>query len=230
MIFPTHYQPPKILKSGKQSFDLPPATVSSQAWAILGFRFSSVAAVRGNDLNPTHANKPVIEPIAVIGLISDEPVRGMHDKAAVDGRINQRYFVGRSTCHVCGDMNTRSVRDCHDLGAFATLCLADSKPPFFAGTKVPSIKASRMSMPPRSYMSCASSWAMRWKTPCRTHCWNRRWQVWYGGYRCGKSFQVAPVRKIHRIASRTCRGSCAGRPLGSFGGVDDRIMGSNRFH
>jgi hypothetical protein len=71
---------------------------------------------------------------------------------------------------------------------------------------------------------------MRRKTPCRTHCWNRRWHVWYGGYRWGKSFQGAPVRMIHNIPLRTLRGSLAGRPLGSLDGVDDTMMGSIRLH
>jgi hypothetical protein len=138
--------------------------------------------------------------------------------------------MGRSTFHVSGDRNTSSVCNCHDLGAFAALCLADSKTPFFAGTKVPSIKASLMSISPRSYRSCASSMTMSRKTPCRTHCWNRRWHVWYGGYLDGKSFQGAPVRKIHNIPSKTSRGSRARRPRGSFGGVAERIMGSILLH
>jgi hypothetical protein len=71
---------------------------------------------------------------------------------------------------------------------------------------------------------------MRRKTPCLTHCWNRRRHVWYGGYRWGKSFQGAPVRKIHSMPLRTSLGSRAGRPLGSLDGVDDTMMGSIRFH
>jgi hypothetical protein len=136
----------------------------------------------------------------------------------------------RSAFNVSGDRKTSSVCDGHDLGALAALCLADSKTPFFAGTKVPSIKASRISIPPRSNRSCASSWAMSRKTLCRTHCWNRLWHVWYGGYLAGRSFQGAPVRKIHNIPSMTWRGSRAGRPRGSFGGAVARIMGSIRFH
>jgi hypothetical protein len=51
-------------------------------------------------------------------------------KPAVYGGIHQRHFVGRSACHICGDRNTSSVRDCYDLGALTTLRLADSKTPF----------------------------------------------------------------------------------------------------
>jgi hypothetical protein len=68
------------------------------------------------------------------------------------------------------------------------------------------------------------------KVPLRTHCWKRRWHVWYGGYRCGISFQGAPVRKIHRIPFNTCRGSRGLWPLGSLGEFVDKIMGSIRFH
>jgi hypothetical protein len=71
---------------------------------------------------------------------------------------------------------------------------------------------------------------MRLNTPCRTHCWNRRWQVWYGGYRWGRSFQGAPVRNIHRIPLSTYRGSVGRRPLGSLGGVSALIIGSIRFY
>jgi hypothetical protein len=87
-----------------------------------------------------------------------------------------------------------------------------------------------MSIWPRSYRSSTSCCAMRLKTPCLTHCWNHLWHVWYGGYRWGKSFQGAPVRKIHKIPLKTARGSRVGRPLGSLGGVNSLIIGSIRFH
>ncbi len=138
--------------------------------------------------------------------------------------------MGRSAFHISGDRKTTSVCDCQDLGAFATLCLANSKTPFFAGAKLPSMNASRISIRPRSYRSSTSSWAMRWKIPWPTHCWNRRWHVWCGGYRCGRSFQGAPVRKIHKMALRICLESRGRRPLGSFFGVNDTITGSIRLH
>ena len=165
MVFPPDRQAPEILKPCKQPFDLPPSPISSELSPILGFRLFPVAAMRGNHFYPSHAHKPLIEAVAVIGFVSDELIRGMFDKTPVDHIIDQGHFVWRSGCHVCGDRITKSVRDCHDFGSFTALCLADSRTPFFAGTKVPSIKASRMSMPPRSYRSAARSWTMRRKTP-----------------------------------------------------------------
>jgi len=88
------------------------------------------------------------------------------------------HFMGRCAFNVSGDRKTSSVCDGHDLGAFAALCLADSKAPF---------------LPARSYSSCAGSWTMRLKTLHLTHCCNRLWQVWCGGYRSGKSFQCSVV-------------------------------------
>ena len=144
--------------------------------------------------------------------------------------LNKFYFMGRSAFHVSGDRKTSSVCDCQDLGAFVTLCLANSMTPFFAGAKQPSMKASRISIWPRSCRSSTSSWAMRWKIPSRTHCLNQGWHVWCGGYRWGRSFHGAPVRRIHRIPFITSRGSRGLRPLGSLSGVKDTIMGSIRFH
>jgi hypothetical protein len=92
------------------------------------------------------------------------------------------------------------------------------------------MNASRISILPRSFRSSTNSLAMRRKTPCRTHCWNRRWHVWCGGYRCGRSFQGAPVRKIHRIAFRISLESRGRRLLGSFFGVNDTITGSICLH
>jgi hypothetical protein len=230
MVFVPNDQAPEILKPGKQAFDLPSTTIPAKFSPVLGTRLFSILFVWCNQFNSAVFTKPLIKAIAVIRFIADNPVRGIFREATVDGLLNQLYFMGRSAFNVSGDRKTSSVCDCHDLGALAALCLADSKTPFFAGTKVPSIKASRISIPPRSYRSCASSWAMSWKTPCLTHCWNRLWHVWYGGYLGGKSFQGAPVRKIHNIPFMTLRGSRALRPRASFTGAVRVIMGSIRFH
>jgi hypothetical protein len=73
--------------------------------------------------------------------------------------------VRRGTFDISGDRKTRSVCNCHDLGAFPALRIADKTTPFFAGLKLPSMNASRMSISPRSYRSSASSLRMRRKTP-----------------------------------------------------------------
>ena len=186
--------------------------------------------MRRNQFNVSVFRKLLVKFVAVIRLIADKPIRGILGKTAIYRRLNQLHFMGRSTFNMSGDRKTSSVCDGHDLGAFAALCLADSKTPFFAGTKDPSMKASRMSIPPRSYRSSASSRVICLNTPHLIHCWKRLWQVWCGGYLGGKSFHGAPVRNIHNIPFKTSRGSRSLRPRGSLGGFSDRIMGSSRFH
>jgi len=230
MIFISNNQPSEILQPGKKAFNFPASPIAAKLSAILCFYFFPTFPMGRNHFNTALIKKNLIKPIAVICLIANKLGRGIFSKPAVDRRFNQLHLMRRSALNVSGDRKTRSVCDCHDLGALATLCLADSKAPFFAGTNVPSIKASRISMPPRSNRSCASSWAMDRKTPCFTHCWKRLWQVWYGGYLGGRSCQGAPVRNIHRIPFNTSRGSLGLRPLGSFGGVDAWISGPILFH
>ena len=230
MIFVANNQSPEVLKPGKQALDLPSALITPEFPAILGFRLFSSFTMWCNHFNTTFAKELIVKFVAVVSLIANQLIRGILGKAAVYSGLNKLYLMGRSAFNVSGDRKTSSVCDCHDLGAFATLCLADSKTPFFAGAKLPSMNASRISILPRLFRSLTNSWAMRRKTPCLTHCWNRLWHVWYGGYRCGKSFQGAPVRKIHNMPLSTSRGSLAGRPLGSLDGVDDTMMGSIRFH
>jgi hypothetical protein len=230
IVFISDHQSPEVLEPSEETLDFPPSLVAPEFAAILGPRFFTPPFVRGNHFGFSFTQQPPVQGIAVVGLISNQTPRDLADKAAIDSRLSELYFMGRSACNVSGDRKTSSVCDGHDLGAFAASCLADSKTPFFAGEKVPSMNASRMSMPPRSYKSSASSKTMRLKTPCRTHCWNRRWHVWYAGYRCGTSFQGAPVRNIHKMPLSTSRGLRAGRPRPSFFGVGDKTKGSIRVH
>jgi len=230
MVFVSNNQTPEILKPGKKTFDFPPTLIASKFTAILGARFLSSFAMWRDQFNATFLAKLLIKFIAIVSFIPYKFIWRVLGKATVNSSFNQLHFMGRSAFNVSGDRKTRSVCDGHDLGALAALCLADSKTPFFAGAKLPSINASRISIFPRSYRSSANSWIIRRKTPCLVHCWNRRWHVWYGGYRCGRSFQGAPVRKIHSIPFKTLRGSRARRPLGSFGGVDALMIGSILFH
>jgi len=230
MVLVTHNQTPEVLKPGEEPFDFPSAFIPAKRSSILRALSSALSAVWSNQFNAAFTQKPFIQWIAVVCLIANHSIRRLWGKAAVDGCLNQCYFMGRSALNVSGDRKTSSVCNGHDLGAFAALCLADSKTPFFAGTKVPSMKASRISIPPRSERSSTSSWTMRLKTPDLAHCWKRRWQVWYGGYRGGKSFHGAPVLKIHNIPLRTSRGSRCLRPRGSLLGFAESTMGSIRFH
>ncbi len=108
------------------------------------------------------------------------------------------------------DRNTSAVCHCHELRTFAPLGLAHSSAPFFADTKVASTKHSLKSSLPRHRRSSANASSSRRSTPARTHSWKRRWHVWYGGKRAGKSRQRAPERNIHKMPFNTSPSSGLG--------------------
>lgn len=230
MILVLYNEKLKILKPGKKPLNLPSATVWPQLSAILGFGLFPTRSMWRNHFYATFLHQFLIKWITVISLVTDKFVRSIRSKIAINCFFNKFHFMRGGAFHTSGDRKTRSVCDCHDLGAFATLCLADSKPPFFAGAKLPSMNASVISIFPRSYKSLASSYKISWNVPRCVHSWKRRWQVWYGGYLEGISFQGAPVRNIHNIAFITSLAGFGFRPRGSFSGVDFNIMGSIRFH
>ena len=174
MVLVSNNNSPEVLKPSKQAFDFPATPITPELSAVLGRRLFASSTVRRDHLNAAFSQKLMIKFIAIICFIANKLVRCMPGKTTIDSCLNKLYLMGRSAFHMSGDRKTSSVCDGHDLGALAALCLADSKTPFFAGAKQPSMNASRISILPRSYRSSTSSWAMRWKIPSRTHCWNQR--------------------------------------------------------
>jgi hypothetical protein len=104
------------------------------------------------------------------------------------------------------------IGESDDFRTLAALGGPHREPPFFAPVKEASIKASSRSNFPRPCSSSARARKIRSSLPSRTHCWKRRWQVWYGGYLLGSSRHCAPVPKTHKTPFSTSRGSCHGRP------------------
>ena len=222
MKFISYNKPTVVLQPCEQPFYLPAPTVSPQRSTVL--RFLAPLSIRSNHFNAPVLFQLGIKLIAVVCFIPDKALRQFVGEASVQSCLNQSHFMRRRACHVYGERNTSSVRHCHDLGTLAALCFTNGTTPFFAGAKVPSIKASRKSSLPRSRRPSASANNMESKTPSLRQSWNHRWQVWYGGYRLGRSFQCAPVLRIQRIPFTTARGSLAGLPcpIGSLEGSGRR--------
>ena len=213
MILPSYNQSSKVVHPGEHAFDFPTATKTSQCPSILGLTFRSTALTMGRDYFRTELTHHLtVERVAVVGFVSDQSLRWIGNKSLLDRAFDQCHFSRGSTLCAYGDRKTVAVGNCHDLGALPPLGRPDAAPPFFAGTKVPSMKHSRRSKPLRSLRSCAMAKSTRSITPERTQFWKRRWTVWYFPYRSGKSFQGAPVRRIQRIPFSTCRRSLHGRP------------------
>lgn len=230
MMLISHNQSPEVLQPGEQTLDLPTTAVSSKRSAILCFGSFPSSTVRRDHFGSPVVAQPFIEAIAVIRLITDQTIGNLPGEPCVQGWFSQRYFMRRSAGHVHGDRKTKSVCHCHDLAALAPLGFTHGGAPFFAGANVPSMKASRKSMPPRSRRSSASSVRISSNTSSVRHRWSHRWQVWYGGYRSGMSFHGAPVLRIHRMPLRTSRGGVEGLPLPPCPLLAGGIRGAMRSH
>ena len=213
MKFIPYNNSPEILQPSEKPFHFPTAAVPPQGSSILCV--ASLFSVWGNHFNAPVLFQFSIKLVAIVSLIADKARRQFVGKAFFQRCFDQGHFMRRRACHVNGERKTSSVCHCHDLGALAALCFTNGTAPFFAGAKVPSIKASRKSSLPRSRRSSAKAKSTASKTPSFLQRWNHLWHVWYGGYRAGRSFQCAPVLRIQSIPFKTARGSLAGLPCPS---------------
>jgi hypothetical protein len=93
----------------------------------------------------------------------------------------------------------------HPLRTLSAFGLSDALAPFFAEAKLPSAKVSSQSSWLCSSSSDKNLRHIFSQTPCASHCCNRRQQVLADGYRSGRSFHRAPLRKTQIIPSKTSR-------------------------
>src|SRR4029077_6822235 len=176
-----------------------------------------------DQLDAVGLQQMLVEPVAVVGFITDQPRRQLIEKALRQDLFYQLTFVRRSALDTNGDRKTVISADGEDLRALATLGGPDRKAPFFPPVKEASIKPSSSSSFPRACNSSASTRKISSSLPSRTHRWKRGWQVLYGGYFLGSSRHSAPVPKTHKIPLSTARVSCHGRPFPSERRVGRRI-------
>lgn len=189
-----------------------------------------VRTVRRDELDTALFFQPLVKRVAVVGFVAQEPQRRARSQELVKRRFDQCDFMWRSTANPDGDRKTMAVCDCHDLAPFSPLSLTNAKTPFFAEVKEPSIKASDKSICPRFKRSRSSVRKIPSSTPFSTHSLKRRWHVWYGGYRAGRSCQGAPVRSTHRTPLSTSRELRAGRPRPSPAACSLGIRGFRSAH
>jgi hypothetical protein len=230
VIFPAGQYPAELVQPCKQAFNLPSPLVATQYTAILGGWPDATFPVRCDHLNAVDSEF-FIERITVIGTIPNKSLGQSHSDNLIDGSFDKGDFMWASRSRVHGEWKTCSVRNGHELRTFAALGLSHFAPPFFATTKVPSMKHSDRSISPRACKSSASA-SSRWRSvPSLTHWLKRRKQVAYDGNRSGKSAQAAPVRRIHSTPSMTARSSCStGLPRPSARCLGEGIKGASTAH
>jgi hypothetical protein len=181
MTFPTHQQAAEVFQPCEQPLDFPPAFVTPEFSPVLAVRSCAITTVRRDQLDSV-LGKLIVQSVAVIPLIGNQSFGLLGHEAVLDRSLHQLLLMRRSARNPEGDRKTMAVCDCHELAPFADERSTNAIAPFFAPNRMPS------------------------STPPRCHCWKRRWQVWYGPYRTGRSCQGAPVRNTHNMPFSTCRG------------------------
>ena len=214
MIFIAHNQATEVVEPSEEPLDLPSSAIATQGSSILRDGLDTVTPMWRDQLDP-FVSELRIELVAVVCKIADQSLRGIFGESLFDGLMDEGDFVRASRCRVDGDRKTSAVCHCHELRTLAPLGFTDTSAPFFAATKVASMKHSDKLSLPRLRRSAASASKICLSTSADTHSWNRRWQVWYGGKRPGKSCQRAPERNIQRTPFNICRSSRLGRPFPS---------------
>ena len=210
VMFPSSNKPSVISEPCDRTFDLPTALVTPKCSAILGFWLAAILPMRRHKLNAL-LFKFAAKLITVIGFVSNQTFWLFTQ--LINRLINDFYLMwtGRGNGH--SQRNALAISHHHELGALATLGFPDFWAPFFADTKVPSMKHSAQLIWPFLSNSLMKVRQMLSHTPSSSHIFKRLQQVLGLGYFSGKSFHRAPVRRIQRIPSSTKRLFFQGRPL-----------------
>jgi hypothetical protein len=209
----------EVTQVGKGAFDFPTLGVTTQSAPIVAGRAATSAPMRADQHDAALEQTPA-QRVAIISAIGNDPQRSAlrssppraRYRNARQSRFGQSYFPRRGGAKLTSQRNTRAVCHHHPLRTFATFGFTHAEPPFLAGAKLPSKNTSlQLSLPWAS--SCPSKpRQIPNQTSRSSHSCKRRQQVLAEGYSAGKSRQRAPLRKTHKIPSKTRRASLGGRP------------------
>src|ERR1700735_1657132 len=211
VVFPSGDEAAEVVQPGKEPLHFPAFTIAAQFAAILSSAFAA-SPVRGDQFDPVLFGELRVERVRVVGFVADEPGGKLVEKASGKNLFNKLALGWRSALDRYGERKTVISGDSDDLGALAAPGGADCEAPFLALANVASTNASSRFSRPRSCRCRASIFSASSSFPLRIHCWNRRWQVWYGGYFSGSSRHCAPVPSTQNTPFSTARVSCHGRP------------------
>src|ERR1700682_1464266 len=174
VVFPANDSATKVMKPSEQPLNLPAAAVTTQAATVFSCGGHAHKFVRRDELHPVSFLDALVQGIAVVRAVADHSLGDFGEEALVERGFDELCFMRRSAGHVHGERKTMAVCDGHDFAAFAALCRADTRAPFFAPLKLASMKDSLRSSFPRSRKSSASFCSKRVSNPLRCQDWNRR--------------------------------------------------------
>jgi hypothetical protein len=227
VVLPSVHESAEVVHPGEEPLHFPAPLVASQGPSVLCF--GAVAAIGCDHLDAVLVFQSSVESVGVVGLVADQSRWEFVEEAASKDFFDKLALCRRSALDRYGEWKTVISGDSDDLRTLAATGGADGKAPFLALAKVASTNASSRFSLPCSCNSRASSRSASTSLPSRIHCWNRRWQVWYGGYFSGSSRHCAPVLSTQKTPFSTARESCHGRPRRTAGDVG-RSTGSINVH
>ena len=215
----TNNQSPIVPEPSERAFNLPSALVTPHFAPVMILAIFVIAPIRADQFDST-LGQTFTKPVAVVALIGNEPLGIFPRPTASFTRnryrckcsVDEFYFRRGRRVQVVSQRNTLAVDHHHPLCALAPAGFADAGPPFLAGAKLPSIKASDQSNCPFSSNSARNARHALSQIACSSQSFSRRQHVEGLGYFLGKSAHGAPVRRIQRIPSKTLRLSAQGRP------------------
>ena len=210
VVFPSHDQTAELVHPRKQPFHFPASPVTTQRATVLGL--APAPPVRCDQFDAVLVGELFVERVRVVRFVADEAGRELVEKASPKNLFHKLALGWRSAVDRYGERKTVTSGDSDDLRALAAPGWTDGEAPFFALAKVASTNASSRFNCPRSCRCRANLCSAFSSFPLRTHCWNRRWQVWNGGYFSGNSRHWAPVPSTQSTPLSTARVSCHGRP------------------
>jgi hypothetical protein len=204
----------KILQPCIGTFNDPAIAVASQFPSVLVRGIAVVAACRDNWVD-TSLDQLLASGVAVISFIGNQSFGRSFEFSSVQllqGRLQQSHFRRGRRVHVNSERSTLAICQNHKLCSLAALGFPDRSAPFFATTKVPSMKhSSHRTMP------CSSNWVKNArhklsKVSLSDHSPKRRCTVLGLPYRSGSSLHGDPVQRIQRIPSKQSLSLARGRP------------------
>jgi len=210
VVLPSNDQSAELVHPGEQSFHFPASAVTTQRATVLGL--APALAIRGDQLDAVFFGELLVECVRVVCFVTDEAGWELVEEASSKNLFHKLALGWRSAVDRYGERKTVTSGDSDDLRALAAPGGTDGGAPFFALAKVASTNASSRFNCPRSCRCRANRCSAFSSFPLRTHCWNRRWQVWKGGYLSGNSRHWAPVPSTQSTPLSTARVSCHGRP------------------
>lgn len=82
----------EVVEPREQALDLPAAAVATERATVLGLLALSCPSVRRNQLDPTRP-QPLIERVAVVGAIANQPLGSGREEPVVDRLLGERDLM-----------------------------------------------------------------------------------------------------------------------------------------